>query len=459
MTNSIPAAKENAPRRVVAIVGRPNVGKSALFNRLAGQRIAIVHEESGVTRDRITAEAVWDDERFELIDTGGVGLMDRATADDEIVRGTRTQVDVAIEDAAVVVVVTDITSGLVPLDEEVARLLHASGRPVFLAANKSDNARQDAGGAEFERLGFPVFPVSALHNRGVDLLMQAVLRQLPVTGEEARGPALKVAVVGRPNVGKSSYINRLLGCERVIVSEVPGTTRDSIEIPFAVGKGAGARRYVLIDTAGMRKAGRVHGRVEQFSLLRAERSIEHADVVVLMLDAEQGPTVQDKKIAATIQENRKGCVLLVNKWDLARGVTEREYERALRKVMFFFDFAPIVFASSVTGFNIRKSVEVIDHVAAQIRTELTTGLLNRILRDAFDRVQPPLVQGRRLKLYYATQTGTQPVRVRLFVNDPQRASPSYRSYLVGCVRGVFGLEGAPVVLDFRSSHEQPTKEH
>ncbi len=439
-------------QRVVAIVGRPNVGKSALFNRLAGRRIAIVHEESGVTRDRLACEARWEGARYELMDTGGVGLLDGAATGDEIERGTRRQVDVAIEDAAVVVFVADITAGVVALDQEVARLLHGSGRKVFLAANKADNAGLDPQAAEFESLGFPVFPVSALHNRGVEPLMGAVMAQLPTAQEVAEADALKVVVVGRPNVGKSSYINKLLGSERVIVSEVPGTTRDSIEIPFTLGGGPQARHYRLIDTAGLRKAGRVHDSVERFSLMRTEGSIERADVVVLMLDAAEGPTVQDKKIAALIMENRKGCLLLVNKWDLAEGVTTKEYEKALRLTLPFLNFAPIIFASARSGLNMRKSIDVIDHVAAQVNATLTTGMLNRVLHDAFDRVQAPDVQGKRMRFYYATQTGWKPLRVRLFVNDPERSTPAYRSYLLKALRAAFGLEGAPVVLDFKSSH-------
>ena len=442
------------PRRVVAIVGRPNVGKSALFNKLAGRRVAIVHEETGVTRDRISCEVTWNQQRFELIDTGGVAFFGDMAGADEIQRGTRAQVDVAIQDAAAIILVTDATAGILPLDEEVARLLRSCGKKVFLAANKADNDRLESGAAEFERLGFPVFPVSALHSRGLEQLMDVVLKQLPEGQQVTADNPLRVVVVGRPNVGKSSYINRLLGSERVIVSDVPGTTRDSIEVPFSIGEGPGARHYVLTDTAGMRKQGRVHESVEKFSLFRAEESIRRADVAVLLLDAEAGPTVQDKKIAATILEEHKGCVLLVNKWDLAKGIKPREYEDALRRVMFFFNFVPILFVSTKSGFNIRKSVDVIDHVASQNAMQLTTGLLNRVLRDTIDRVQPPQVKGKRMKFYYATQTGTRPVRVRLFVNDRTRVADAYRTYLVNTLRATFGLEGAPIVLDFRSSHAE-----
>ena len=404
--------------RVVAIVGRPNVGKSALFNRLAGRRIAIVHAEPGVTRDRITCEAAWGEQRFTLVDTGGIAALDRAKTDDEIVRGTRQQVDAALTDAAVVLFVTDIAAGVVPLDEEVARRLHAGGHCVLLAANKADNPLMERGLDDFAALGFPVYAVSAAHGRGVDELMRAVVAELPEGENPTREDPLRVAVVGRPNVGKSSFINRLLGSERVIVSERPGTTRDSVDIPFAIGRGDQSRRYLLTDTAGLRKLGRVHGSVERFSVFRAEKSIARADVVVLMIEADQGPTEQDKKIAAKILEERKGCLLVVNKWDLADDVTQKEYERALRREMFFLYFAPVLFVSARSGLNVRRSIEAMDHVAAQVSAELTTGVLNRVLHDAFARVQPPLVHGRRLKLYYGAETGTRPVRVRLFVNDP-----------------------------------------
>lgn len=438
------------PQRIVAIVGRPNVGKSALFNRLVGRRLAIVHEETGVTRDRLASEATWENERFELIDTGGVGLIDAGASADEIERGTRAQVDVAIQDAAVVLLVVDITAGVVPLDVEVARLLHHSGRPVFVAANKADRAELDETAAEFESLGFPVFPVSALHRRGLDPLMEGVARELPDVENVTLANPLKVAIVGRPNVGKSSYINRLLRNDRVIVSNIPGTTRDSIEVPFTVGRGDSARHYVLVDTAGIRKQGRVKSAVDQFSLMRTQKSIERCDVAVLMLDAAEGPSARDKRIAAAIMELNKGCLLLINKWDLAGEVTQRAYGKALAREMPFFSFAPTIFASAKSGYNIRRTIEAIDYVGAQVQMTLTTGLLNRVLHEAFQRVTPPARGGRRLKFYYATQVGAAPIEVRLFVNDTKRVAPAYKSYLLKSLRKAFGLEGAPVVLQFRA---------
>lgn len=443
----------SAPRhRIVAIVGRPNVGKSAMFNRLVRRRVAIVHAESGVTRDRLMREVSWGDERFVLIDTGGVCNVDRGALPDSIESGVRGQVDTAIQDAAVAVLVVDIAAGLTPMDQEVARLLHQSGRPAVVAANKADDEGWDAGADEFAALGLPVFPVSALHDRGFEPLMDAVLRRLPPPADEAGREPLKVAVVGRPNVGKSSYVNRLLRSERVIVSPVPGTTRDSIDVPFVVGQGDQARHYLLIDTAGMRRTGKIDSAVERFGLMRALKSVRDADIVVLMLDAERGVGAQDKHIAAEIMDQRKGALIVVNKWDLAE-VTQRQYAPAVQRTMPFMGHCPIVFVSAVTGYNIRRSVEAVDHVAAQVRAELPTGVLNRALLDACARTQPPSMRGRRLKIFYAVQTGVAPLRVRVFVNDPRRVPEAYKAYLLRSLREHFGLEGAFLQLDFRARRE------
>lgn len=446
---------KTAPSRVVAIVGRPNVGKSALFNRIARRRIAIVHEESGVTRDRLSVEATWQEERFDLIDTGGLAIMDNAQAPDEIDRGIRRQVDVAVQDASVVVLVTDVTAGRLPLDTEVSRLLRQSGRTVLIAANKADHPAAARQAVEFSGWGYPVFPVSALHNIGIGDLLDAVVEQLPPAAPSAPGEALRVAVVGRPNVGKSSYVNRLLRDERVLVSSQPGTTRDSVEIPFTIGRGDSARTYRFIDTAGVRRLGKLDSAVERFSMFRTDGSIERADVVVMMLDATQGPGRQDKRIARKILDDFRGCLLLVNKWDLALAakITQRQYASALREALPFLGFVPIVFVSAQSGYNLRRSVDAIDYVAGQVRTELSTGVLNRVLQDAFQRVQPPVVGGRRLKLYYATQTGASPVRISLFVNDRQRLTAAYRAYLIHALRSAFGLEGAPISLRFRNRRE------
>ena len=443
-----PLMENKQNKRTIAIVGRPNVGKSALFNRIVGRRVSIVHEECGVTRDRVVCETEWDTQQFDLIDTGGLGTIDSRAVGDVIVNRTNEQVAIAIEDAAAIIFVTDITAGGVPMDEEVARLLHRADRPVFIVANKADNDSRDEDSVAFETLGFPVFPVSALHNRGVDLLMAAVLPELPAGENRTIRNPLRIAVVGRPNSGKSSYINRLLNGDRVIVSDIPGTTRDSIEIPFTIGSGPQARHYLLIDTAGVNRRNRKSGAVEHYSNMRAEESIDNADIVVLLMDASEGPKLQDKKLAAKIMEAKKGCILMINKWDLAEegGVTQTKYEPALRKEVPFLNFAPLLFVSNETGYNIRKSIEIIDYVASRIETQMTTGVLNRVIQDAVAKTPPPIVKGRALKVYYATQSGTKPIFIKLFVNNTLRATPTYKRYLISQLRKAFGLEGAPVEL-------------
>jgi len=437
---------------MVAIIGRPNVGKSAIFNRIAGRRIAIVHDESGVTRDRLMREVDWDGQKFSLVDTGGVMAVRGEAQRNPIEAGVRAQVDAALGDAAVAILVVDVQQGVHSLDEEVARVARKAGVPCVVAVNKCDELRHEAGAEEFARLGFPFYPVAAQHDRGMGDLMDAVLPHLPPAANETVEKPLRVAVVGRPNAGKSSYINRLLRAERVIVSDVPGTTRDSIDVPFTIGSGTQARHYVLVDTAGMRHKHSIDNAVERFSLFRAEQSVAEADVVVLVLDPDLGPTVQDKHIAALIQEKRKGCVILMNKWDLAmeKGMTQTQAEPLLRKIMPFMSYCPIVFISAKTGLNVRKSVEVIDAVAAQTRLQLPTGMLNRTLVEATHRVVAPARAGKRLRVYYAVQVGVAPVMIRLFVNDPALATKPYTDFMLRALRERFGLEGAPVVIAYRA---------
>ncbi len=447
-------SKQNASC-AVAIVGRPNVGKSAIFNRLAGQRVAIVHAERGVTRDRLVREVLWGDRRFELIDTGGLGQLEAPADDPARLPGerledlVRRQVEIAVQDAHAIIFVTDVETGVLPQDAEVADFLRKSGKRVFVAANKADHAGRDAQAAEFAAFGFAVFPVSATHNRGFKALMAAVLPTLPEMENSTNQTPLRVAIVGRPNVGKSSFLNRLLQSDRVIVSAMPGTTRDSVEIPFVVGQDNQARHYVLTDTAGIRRTGKIRQAVELFSLDRATRSIASADVVALVLDATQGPTAQDKTIASLIQSHRKGCLLLITKWDLMTKWSEREYREALGKAVPFLSSAPAVFVSSKTGFNIRRSIETMDGVAAQISTQLPTGVLNRTLIQAYARVAPPYVKGKRLKILYATQVGIKPITILLFVNDSTKLIPAYEAYLMGALRRTFGLEGAPIVFQLK----------
>jgi GTP-binding protein len=447
-------------KRTVAIVGRPNVGKSALFNRLVGRRVSIVHEMCGVTRDRVICECTFEEQTFELIDTGGLGNIDSARTQDAIVDGTNKQIDVAIEDADAIIFVVDITSDMAPIDREVARMLHRSGLPVFIAANKSDNTKTELLSAEYESLGFPIYPVSALHNRGVGEMMEDLVKVLPEVEQNATiNNPLRVAIIGRPNAGKSSYINRLIRSDRVIVSDVAGTTRDSVEIPFTLGKGPTARHYSLIDTAGVHRQRQSHGAVEKFSLIRTEESIKSADVVVLMLDATEGPKTMDKKIASNVIENKKGLLIIVNKWDLTDGtdVTQTAYTKEIKRTIPFLNFAPLLYTSAHSGLNIKRTIEAIDFVGEQVTTQITTGVLNRVIKDATDRVQPPIVGTRRLKIYYATQVTNNPIRIKLFVNNPKRAPEAYRSYLVNQMRKAFGLEGAPLELIF-SNRPRPDKE-
>ena len=436
----------------MAVVGRPNVGKSALFNRIAGRRIAIVHDESGVTRDRIVRQVPWEPAPFDLVDTGGVRMRRGENAGDTIEAGVIAQVEAALSEAAAAILVVDGQAGLHPFDEEVAQLVRRSGVPCCVAVNKCDLPQHEAILPDFASLGFALYPVSALHDRGVAELLAEITEVLPPGAALAPDRPLKVAVVGRPNAGKSSYINRLLRSPRVIVSEIAGTTRDTIEIPFTIGAGPEARHCLLIDTAGMRHVHRIDSAVERFSLFRAERAIAEADIVALILDAAEGPTLQDKHIAALIQKARKGCVLMVNKWDLAmaQGVTQTTYEPALRQAMPFMAHCPLVFISAQSGYNVRQSVTAIGDVAANVRQVLPTGLLNRTLADAAARVNLPGSGLRRLRLYYATQTGTAPLAIRVFVNDPRLATDNFTDYLIRSLRARFGLAGAPVDIRYRA---------
>ncbi len=441
-------------RRVIAIVGRPNVGKSAIFNRIAGKRIAIVHDESGVTRDRLMRPVTWGDQTFNLIDTGGVNLLaansKTATAIDS---GIVEQAQIALEEAAVAILVVDVQVGITPVDEEVARMVRKANIPCILAVNKCDLPKHESHVGDFAKLGFEQYAVSAQHDRGFDRLMSAVLPHLPDTKEESIDNPLKVAIVGRPNAGKSSYINRLLRQVRVIVSDVAGTTRDTIEVPFTIGQGDHVRHYKLLDTAGMRHVHRIDNAVERFSHFRSEKAIKEADVVVLVLDASVGPTTQDKHIAALIAKENKSCVVLINKWDMAHDnpetdVTETKYEPEFRKAMPFFYYCPIVFMSAKSGYNIRRSLDVIDEVAANTRIRLSTGLLNRAITAATERIQPPSSGRKHFKIFYATQTGEAPIRIRLFVNDAKIPGVNYTSYLIRSLRENFGLEGVPIIIDY-----------
>ena len=387
-TPSSPAPDRPAPpplvqpprRRLVAIAGRPNVGKSAIFNRLAGRRVAIVHSEAGVTRDRLALDVEWEGVPFTLVDTGGINRTMGEDVSGTMDHGICEQAEAALDEAAAIVFVADIAEGITPMDEEVARLLHRKGRPVFLAANKADTHEAEHGAGEFERLGFPVYPVSALHRRGFFELMDAVLAALPPVDESAAPAArpLRVAVVGRPNAGKSSFVNRLLDENRVLVSDVPGTTRDSIDVPFSIGDGERRRDYVLVDTAGVRRQTRADTAVEYYSRMRMEQSIDRADIVILMIDATRGVGLLDKQLAGLVEKGSKGCLVAVNKWDVTK-MKKDEFDEALSRSLPFLAHCPVVYMSAKTGYNVRRSLSVVNHVAGQIGRTLGTGELNRAI--------------------------------------------------------------------------------
>ena len=434
---------------VVSLVGRPNTGKSALFNRIARKRVAIVFDQPGVTRDRVTREVDVLGRKIMLVDTGGIAF-DRSVTNDPLDEETKSQAALAVEDSAVCIIVVDARAGITPLDAEVIQRVRKSGVPCVIAANKCDTADDDWRAAEFERFGLPVFATSAEHGRGVESLVKDFVAKLPPVdaAEESAKRPLRVAVVGRPNAGKSSYINRLLNAPRVIVSKIAGTTRDAIEVPFTIGEGPEARRYMLVDTAGMKPHTKMSKTsVDNFSLFRSEQAIEEADVVILLLDPVMGPTMQDKRIAGKILDAHRACVLMLNKWDLAveNGITnEKKAGEVVRKMMPFLNFAPIVFCSNKSGYNIRRTVDAIDRASASASEKIPTGMLNNAIVKATKKTVSPMVRGKRLKIYYALQVSTNPQTIRLFVNDPKLVTPAYKSYIEKNIRARFGLEGAPL---------------
>ena len=439
---------------VIAIVGRPNVGTSALFNRIARKRIAIVFDQPGVTRDRVAREVEANGRRFLLVDTGGLAFDRTPGSEDPLAAETRQQAALAVTDAAVCLVVVDTRAGVTPLDEEVLKRVRESGVPCAIVANKCDTPDDDEKADDFVRFGMPVYPCSAEHGRGVAELVEFAVGKLPPPSADAESARpLRVAVVGRPNAGKSSYINRLLNAERVIVSDIPGTTRDSVDVPFTIGEGPTARHYTLVDTAGMKKhTAMSKTSVDNFSLFRSEQAIEEADVVLLVMDSEPGPTKQDMRIAGKIIEANRACVILMNKWDLAQAkqVKQNEATAVIRKMMPFLSYAPIVYCSAKSGYNVRRTVDAIDAVASSVQANLPTGMLNRTIETAQKKTLAPMIKGKRLKIYYGLQVGTDPLAIRLFVNDPKLVTDAYKAYLEKALRARFGLEGAPIRMFFKA---------
>lgn len=447
----------------IVIVGRPNVGKSALFNRLARRRISIVHDQPGVTRDRVEAVCSLGREPFGIVDTGGVGM----APDPDFAEETHRAADEALEEAAAILFVVDGQDGLLPLDEELAAKLRKSSRPVILTVNKLDDPKHDAFEAEFQRLGFStVVGVSAAHGRGTDDLVRAVEQSLD--GEwEAAPPAEsvmapRIAIVGRPNVGKSSLINALLGSRRSIVSDIAGTTRDALEIPFELE----GHPYLLLDTAGIRHRSKHSTSAEVFSVMRSEEAIRMADVCVLVIDAETGVTAQDKRIAGLIQKARKAVMVLVNKADLLPEFLRqrdglKEALSAWRSDLFFFPYAPLVLLSAKTGDNLRRFGTVLEKMRQHARRRLGTGELNRLVRNAMELHPPPSSGAKRLKFFYATHLEDAaarpfaPVKFLLFVNDPGLLSPDYETFLAAQLRRTREYPGLPMEFDLRRRPESP----
>ena len=435
---------------IVAVVGRPNVGKSTLFNKLVGARLSIVDDKPGVTRDRIYGDCEWLGHRFLLVDTGGI----EPRADDVILSQMRAQANIAIATADVIVLVTDLRSGVVATDQDVANMLQKSGKPVILCVNKCDSVgAPDPEFYEFYNLGMgdPI-AVSAVHGHGTGDLLDAVIAYFPPESEEEEeDDTIKVAVIGKPNVGKSSLINRISGQERAIVSDIAGTTRDATDTRIENQYG----KFTFIDTAGIRRKSKVTDAIEKYSIIRARTAVERANVCVIMIDATEGFTEQDSKVAGIALDQGKGCIVVVNKWDAVEkdGNTMREYKEKLAVDFAFMKFAPFVFISAKTGQRVDRLFEQIAYVYAQSTMRISTGKLNEILGAATARVQPPTDKGKRLKIYYMTQASVCPPTFVFFVNNAQLFHFSYQRYLENQIREVFGLEGTPVRFIIRERGE------
>ena len=431
-------------KSIADIVGRPNVGKSTLFNKIAGRRISIVEDTPGVTRDRIYADSDWNGVEFSIIDTGGI----EPHTDDLILKSMREQAKTAIELADVIIFVTDFRSGLTANDSEIADMLLKSGKQIILCVNKVDGTGETPPEVyEFYELGLgEPFPVSAIHGTGTGDLLDRVVGLMPVWGEqdnaENDGDIIKIAVIGKPNTGKSSLINKILGEERVIVSDIPGTTRDSIDQYFEND----SDRYILIDTAGIRRQNKISDNIERYSVLRAKTAVERADVCLIMIDATVGLTFHDERIAGIAHEAGKASIIVVNKWDTVEkdNSTTKKFTDDIKNAFSYMSYAPEIFISAKTGQRVNKLFELIKTVHEQSGRRITTGALNDVLGDAVARTQPPSDKGKRLKIYYMTQTGTKPPVFVMFVNNSELFHFSYQRYIENRLREIFGFTGTPI---------------
>ena len=438
---------------IVAIVGRPNVGKSTLFNIFANSRISIVEDTPGVTRDRLYADTEWLDNEFMMVDTGGIEIMNT----DKIAVSIRQQAQIAIAEADVILFVCDARAGITHEDAEVAKMLRQSKKPIVLAINKADSPKQEMEIFEFYNLGIgePI-PVSAANHLGLGDLLDAVVEKFPETsayGEDGNEDEIKVALIGRPNVGKSSIFNTLVGEERSIVSDVAGTTRDAIDTPV-IREG---QKFLFIDTAGMRRKARIDEQpIEKYSIIRSLRAVDRSDVVLMVIDAIDGVTEQDKKIAGYAHEAGKGIVLVVNKWDLydKDNTSTLRYTENLRRELVFMQYAPVVFVSAMTKQRIHRLPEVIHYVAEQNAMRISTSVLNQVVEDAIAINPPPTEKGQRLKILYATQVKIKPPTFVIFVNEPEIMHFSYQRYLENKLREAFGFEGTPLQMIIRGKNEE-----
>lgn len=436
---------------IVAIVGRPNVGKSTLFNIFANSRISIVEDTPGVTRDRLYAEGDWLDNQFMMVDTGGIEIMNS----DAIAVSIRQQAEIAIKEADVILFVCDARSGIVQEDADVARILRKSGKPIVLAVNKADSPKQELNVYEFYNLGLgEPFPISAANHLGIGDLLDAVVAKFPQNKAgvfDNDEDQIKVALIGRPNVGKSSIFNSLVGQERSIVSDVAGTTRDAIDTPVV----RNGQKYLFIDTAGMRRKGKIDGPIEKYSIIRSLRAVDRSDVVLMVIDAVDGVTEQDKKIAGYAHEAGKGIVIVVNKWDAYEKDENStlRYTETLRKELIFMQYAPVVYVSALTKQRIHRLPEVINYVAEQNAMRVATSVLNQVIADAVAINPPPTEKGQRLKILYATQVKIKPPTFVIFVNEPEIMHFSYQRYLENKLREAFGFEGTPLSMIIRGKKE------